>query len=412
MKSRIMKGFSLVELMIVIVIMAILTGFVAMEVIKPISDTKVTTLRSNIKAINDAIANFNADRGYYPARLIEITQGRYPYIEKIPEDPTTNSDDWEVRPAPFNVARNKYDTAERTTATPGYPHASSSDAEVKDDTEVREKWQLKNWDMNLYTSKVTTLDGFDVLLSGDRALCEEDFANYIDPETGEQVICAYQKFIQDLNTIIDWNQQFDADTNTWSPVESGKISKEAANVVILPGVSNLPRSDASQAIDGLESTAFRAAGETAKITIDLGQEFKISSIEIFFESPPDLRAKYIVTKVTLLGAATEPIAELPYNGEVPRTLRYSIQNTLLGPDDYFDGVEIEVKGVDCNPTITEINIWQYPDEVKSTRTYTYVIDNVKYENIPYKWENWKYATTKFGIYKVRSGNPTYYDIGE
>ena len=90
------KGFTLIEIMIVIVILGILTSFVAGEFSHIIPDATRKVQVSNVKEIQGAIDKYYADRGRYPKTLIDLTDTTHPYFRSIPVDPVTGAADWEI----------------------------------------------------------------------------------------------------------------------------------------------------------------------------------------------------------------------------------------------------------------------------------------------------------------------------
>jgi prepilin-type N-terminal cleavage/methylation domain-containing protein len=66
-------GFTLVELLIVITIIAILALIVIPKVANATHQAKDTQLRTNLQSIRKAIAQFTNDTGYYPYNLAQIT---------------------------------------------------------------------------------------------------------------------------------------------------------------------------------------------------------------------------------------------------------------------------------------------------------------------------------------------------
>jgi general secretion pathway protein G len=65
-------------------------------------------LRQNGAALRVAIDMFNADRGRYPADLVELARERY--LREVPRDPLTDrSDSWIVVPPPQGAEGKVYD---------------------------------------------------------------------------------------------------------------------------------------------------------------------------------------------------------------------------------------------------------------------------------------------------------------
>jgi general secretion pathway protein G len=97
-------GFTLVELLVVVVILGILVTFAAREYTSTIEDAKLATLKKNLSTIRSQIEAFASDKGYYPTALTDLTQGQKPYLAEIPIDPMTNNNDWQVAPPSINIA--------------------------------------------------------------------------------------------------------------------------------------------------------------------------------------------------------------------------------------------------------------------------------------------------------------------
>lgn len=98
------KGFTLIEIMIVVVIIGLLAALVAPRLLGRVEEARITTARTQIKQIEQALQMYRIDNGVYPTTeqglqaLIEppsiepIPRNYHPqgYMEKIPKDPWGN----------------------------------------------------------------------------------------------------------------------------------------------------------------------------------------------------------------------------------------------------------------------------------------------------------------------------------
>ena len=83
------KGFTLVELMVVLTIIALLISIVAPHYVGRERRAEEAVLKENLAVMRDALDKHYADAGKYPASLDELVSKRY--LRAIPKDPFTNS---------------------------------------------------------------------------------------------------------------------------------------------------------------------------------------------------------------------------------------------------------------------------------------------------------------------------------
>ena len=85
-------GFTLMELMIVMAIIAILIGMAAIRYDKVVQHSKEAVLKTDLTTIRDAIDNFTLDKQAAPQSIDDLQQAGY--IRSVPLDPMTNAKDW------------------------------------------------------------------------------------------------------------------------------------------------------------------------------------------------------------------------------------------------------------------------------------------------------------------------------
>ncbi len=89
------RGFTLLELLFVLVIVALLTSLVAPMVVGSIEQARESALRQDLQVLRKAIDDYHADTGRYPGELGELVARRY--LRAIPVEPITQRPDgWTV----------------------------------------------------------------------------------------------------------------------------------------------------------------------------------------------------------------------------------------------------------------------------------------------------------------------------
>ena len=104
MKKLLKKGFTLLELLIVIVIMGLLVSLVSLNLFPTLNNAYIEVAKTDIKKIEQAVLMFKISEGSYPTQQQGIKSlkenpgnlkrpGKYPsggFINKLPKDPWGN----------------------------------------------------------------------------------------------------------------------------------------------------------------------------------------------------------------------------------------------------------------------------------------------------------------------------------
>lgn len=111
------RGFTLIELIVVVTIIGILAGIALVNVNTAQRKARESALRADLFEMRKAIDNFYADKQRYPNDLNELVPN---YIRRIPSDPITMQQDWEpVMDDPLSLEGGMSETDPDAMAQPG-----------------------------------------------------------------------------------------------------------------------------------------------------------------------------------------------------------------------------------------------------------------------------------------------------
>ena len=117
-------GFTLIELIVTLSIIALLVSIVAPHYTGRIVRSEEAVLRENLLQLRDALDKHYSDAGRYPDALSELVSKRY--LRAMPRDPLTRStDSWVVVPPADREKGGVYDvhSAAPGLGTDGKPYA-------------------------------------------------------------------------------------------------------------------------------------------------------------------------------------------------------------------------------------------------------------------------------------------------
>lgn len=125
-RERSERGFTLIELLVVASILVVLAGIGLVQYRNGKTRASEAVLKTDLFNLRDAIDQYYADKGMYPATLDELVSSGY--LRKVPDDPfTMSASTWQTvasEPDPNNP-----------NAPPGvYDVKSGSDATALDGT--------------------------------------------------------------------------------------------------------------------------------------------------------------------------------------------------------------------------------------------------------------------------------------
>ena len=91
------RGFTLIEILVVMVIITILAGVSVAMYGNGITRSKEAVLKQDLKEMREAIDAYHADKNKWPTSLDALVSEKY--IRDVPTDPITNATDWQTTPS-------------------------------------------------------------------------------------------------------------------------------------------------------------------------------------------------------------------------------------------------------------------------------------------------------------------------
>ena len=96
--KRLARGFTMIELMVVMAIIVILTTIGMAQYRASVIHANEAVLKEDLFGFRNAIDQYYADKGHYPGTLDALVSDGY--VRKLPEDPFTRStSSWQTVPA-------------------------------------------------------------------------------------------------------------------------------------------------------------------------------------------------------------------------------------------------------------------------------------------------------------------------
>ncbi len=115
-------GFTLIEMLVVMAIMATLLAIAAPRYFDSMERAKEAALRSDLRIMREALDKFHADTGTWPRQLENLVAARY--IRELPVDPVTGAaTTWQTIGNPDGVTPGVYDVH---SGAPGNAHDGSA----------------------------------------------------------------------------------------------------------------------------------------------------------------------------------------------------------------------------------------------------------------------------------------------
>jgi general secretion pathway protein G len=132
-------GFTIIELIVVIAIIGILAGIALPRLTHAPTRAREAVLKTNLRAMRDAINQYYADEGHYPPSLDALVDEGY--LRDIPYDPIARSSDtWVVEYEEIDPDYVPAETDEPEGGEPGIIDVFSGSEDLSDDGTPYSEW--------------------------------------------------------------------------------------------------------------------------------------------------------------------------------------------------------------------------------------------------------------------------------
>lgn len=87
------RGFTMIELLVVLAVVAMLLSLVVPRYMRQADKAREAVLKENLSGLRVALDQYYGDKGQYPEQLDQLVQAHY--LRKLPLDPITGQSSWQ-----------------------------------------------------------------------------------------------------------------------------------------------------------------------------------------------------------------------------------------------------------------------------------------------------------------------------
>ncbi|KUZ71944.1 general secretion pathway protein GspG [Burkholderia ubonensis] len=123
-RTRRSRGFTLIEIVVVMAIIGLLLTLAVPRYLHSIERGKEQVRQQNIAVMRNAIDQYFGDNGQYPETLDELVAKHY--LRVVPVDPVNGDDKWAVIASPDETKPGVYDVAPASSVKGEPPQAAGA----------------------------------------------------------------------------------------------------------------------------------------------------------------------------------------------------------------------------------------------------------------------------------------------